>query len=62
MTIVHFVHVVDDYPWCVCLMQTGLTPLEYASKWGSVEAVHLLLYMEADINQVATVQSIEFLF
>ena len=43
----------------MCLIQTGLTPLAYASKWGSVEAVHLLLDRGADINQV--LYYIEFL-
>ena len=45
----------DDYFLmcvCVCLIQTGLTPLYYASEWGSIEAVHLLLDRGADINQV----------
>ena len=36
----------------MCLIQTGLTPLAYASHWGSVEAVYLLLDRGADINQV----------
>ena len=44
---------------CMCLIQTGLTPLAYASKWGPVKAVHLLLDRGADINQVYC--TIEFL-
>ena len=36
---------------CVSI-QTGLTPLKYASTWGTIEAVHLLLDSGADIDKV----------
>ena len=36
----------------MCLIQTGDTPLKYASDEGTVEAVHLLLDSGADIDKV----------